>query len=67
VNFENLVSEKFSWQKGYLAFSVSDSNLERVVESIKQQREYHVGLSFEQEHRDLLRQHGVYPSVNTGS
>lgn len=67
VNFENLVSEKFSWQKGYLAFSVSDSNLERVVLSIKQQREYHVGQSFEQEQRDLLRQHGVYPSVNTGS
>lgn len=67
VNFENLVSEKFSWQKGYLAFSVSDANLEQVVERIKRQREYHIGFSFEQEQRELLRQHGVYPSVNTGS
>lgn len=67
VNFENLVSDKFSWQKGYLAFSVSDSNLERVSESIEQQREFHVGRSFEDEQRDLLRQHGVYPPVNTGS
>lgn len=67
VNFENLISEKFSWQKGYLAFSVSDSNLEQVVGSIQRQREYHIEQSFEKEQLELLRYHGVYPSVNTGS
>jgi Ni,Fe-hydrogenase III component G len=66
VNFENLVEEKFSWQKGYLAFSVSDSGLEKVVEYIKFQKEYHQNRSFEMEHNELLRMHGVYPSVSTG-
>ena len=66
VNFENLVAEKFSWQKGYLAFSVSDSSMEKVVEEIKRQKEYHCAKGYVEEHNDLLRMHGVYPSVNTG-
>ncbi len=47
----------FQWQGGYAAFSVSRSNLERVVEYIANQESHHRELSFQDELRALLRKH----------
>jgi len=47
----------FQWQAGYAAFSVSHSNLERVVAYIATQPEHHRKIGFQDEIRLLLRKH----------
>ena len=49
----------FSWQKGYGAFTVSSSQIEKVGDYIARQREHHSGRSFEDEFVGLLRRNGV--------
>ena len=49
----------FSWQEGYGAFSVSSSNLDRVIRYIQDQDAHHRKTNFEDEFRALLRKHGV--------
>lgn len=49
----------FGWQDGYGAFSISQSNLPRVVSYIANQRQHHASQSFEDEFRALLERHGV--------
>jgi putative transposase len=51
--------QKFGWQDGYSAFSVSKTIVPKVVEYIKNQREHHHGKSFEDEYLDLLRWHEI--------
>ena len=41
INQQDLLTEKFSWQPGYAAFSVSESNVEKVVQYIKNQKSRH--------------------------
>ncbi len=40
---------KFGWQEGYSAFSVSQSQLDRVITYIRQQQEHHRYTTFEEE------------------
>jgi putative transposase len=47
----------FQWQGGYSDFSVSQSNLERVIKYIANQDEHHRKMSFQDELRTLLRKH----------
>ena len=49
----------FQWQAGYGAFSVSQSQAERVRRYVESQQERHRRLSFQNELRQLLRRHGV--------
>lgn len=49
----------FAWQDGYGAFSVSRSEIPRVVEYIKNQREHHQERTFEEEFETLLKLHGI--------
>jgi putative transposase len=49
----------FFWQRGYGAFSVSPSQLEGVLRYIETQQEHHRTRTFQEEHRELLRRHGV--------
>lgn len=49
----------FAWQEGYTAFSVSQSNLERVTEYIAHQEEHHRKLTFQGEVLALLKKHGI--------
>jgi putative transposase len=50
---------EFHWQAGYGAFSVSQSALVEVRAYIRNQREHHRRLSFQDEFRAFLRRHGV--------
>ena len=52
------VSE-FSWQAGYGAFSVSESNVESVVNYIRNQEDHHRKVSFQDEYRKFLDRHHV--------
>ena len=49
----------FFWQSGYGAFSVSQSNIERVREYVASQEEHHRKVSFQDEFRALCRKHGI--------
>jgi REP element-mobilizing transposase RayT len=49
----------FSWQRGYGAFSVSQSNVASVVSYIEQQEEHHRTVTFEEEFRLFLKRYRV--------
>ena len=49
----------FSWQGGYGAFSVSESNRDAVIRYIQDQEQHHQRISYEDEFLALLKKHGV--------
>jgi putative transposase len=49
----------FSWQDGYGAFTVSQSQLGEVEEYIRRQREHHRLKTFQEEYRMLLDRHKI--------
>lgn len=50
---------KFYWQRGYSAFTVSKSQLDRVMNYVNTQKEHHQQRCFRQELRTLLLKHDV--------
>lgn len=52
INEQSLIHEKFSWQTGYAAYSVSESQLEKVYQYILNQKEHHKKNSFLQEYEE---------------
>jgi len=52
-------AKPFHWQSGYGVFSVSQSNVEAVIEYIRRQPEHHKTQSFQDEFREWLRQYHV--------
>jgi hypothetical protein len=50
---------RFSWQAGYAAFSVSQSNVEGVQKYIEGQEEHHRKMTFQDELRTLFKRHGI--------
>ncbi len=49
----------FSWQGGYGAFTVSESNRGAVIQYIRDQEQHHRLISFQEEFLALLKKHGV--------
>lgn len=49
----------FGWQEGYVAFSVSGSQVDTIKHYIDHQQEHHAKHSFESEFLTLLQKHGV--------
>jgi putative transposase len=49
----------FYWQGGYGAFSVSQSAVEEVREYIRNQREHHKRISFQEEFRAFLKRYEI--------
>ena len=49
----------FGWQRGYGAFTVSESNLDAVQAYIQNQEEHHLRMSFKEEFIVLLKKHGI--------
>jgi len=49
----------FSWQAGYGAFSVSESNIPQLRKYIEDQEEHHRKMTFQEEFRELCRRHGI--------
>ena len=54
------VNFKFSWGKGYGAFSVSESIIEKVVNYIKTQEEHHRKISFTEEYESFLSAYNLW-------
>jgi len=59
INDSGRVRGRFEWQSGYAAFSVSQSQVERVVEYIQAQAEHHREVTFRDEFLGLLRRHEI--------
>lgn len=51
--------KQFSWQAGYAAFSVSQSNVEAVAKYIGDQERHHRKMTFRDELRALFTRHAV--------
>ena len=62
INQELIGKNKFSWGRGYAAFSVSESQLEKVTQYIKNQHEHHKGKTFSEEYEALIRKYGLHYS-----
>ncbi len=60
INDNNLILGKFNWQRGYGAYSVSRSALERVAKYIEGQDEHHQEKSFSEEYREWAERYGVW-------
>ena len=50
---------EFQWQDEYAAFTVSESQLEKVLAYIRHQEEHHREMTFDEELRTLLQKHGI--------
>jgi len=59
INQLDLVRFKFAWQEGYGAFSVSESQLERVFQYIHNQKEHHSNKLFVDEYDEFIAGHGL--------
>ncbi len=59
INQENLLQVKFAWQKGYGAFSVSESAIGSVRDYIRNQERRHKKISFGEEYSLFLEKYGI--------
>lgn len=51
--------DRFSWQVGYGAFTVSASQLPRLIRYVRNQEEHHRTVTFEEEFIVLLKRHKI--------
>ena len=58
VNKNNLSKYKFEWQDEYIAISVSESNILKIREYIKNQHEHHRKKSFMEEYNKFIEKLG---------
>ena len=58
MNQNDFAPEKFAWQTGYGAFSVSESGIQKVYDYIKSQKEHHRLKTFEEEYISFLALYG---------
>ncbi len=59
INQNNLIANKFSWQTGYAAFSVSESVVDKVFHYIKNQKQHHQKKIFQEEFDDFIKLYGL--------
>jgi putative transposase len=51
--------EKFSWQSGYGAFSIHESQIESIQKYIQTQIEHHRKKTFQEEYLEILREYRI--------
>ena len=59
INEKRFVAGKFNWQKGFGAFSYSNSQMDRIVKYILNQENHHRKKSFREEYLEFLQKFGV--------
>ena len=64
VNEEHLTPFKFKWQRGYAAYSVSSTQVDKVKTYIQNQEEHHKRKSFRDEFKEWAVQYGVFDQTN---
>lgn len=58
INKQQLTAQKFAWQDDYFAVSVSESQVEKVVNYIKNQEEHHSKKTFDEEVEEFMEKYG---------
>ena len=58
INKNSLTSSKFAWQDDYFAVSVSESQVQQVIEYIKNQEVHHAKKSFADEVEEFMTKYG---------
>lgn len=58
INQHQLTTNKFMWQDDYFAVSISESNLQKVVNYIKNQEIHHAKKSFDDEVKEFEKLYG---------
>ncbi len=64
INAQDLLRTKFSWQRGYSAFSVSRSDVNRVRKCLLNQDQHHRTMSFSDELQSILKIYGFTGHVS---
>ncbi|MBU2886056.1 IS200/IS605 family transposase [Gilvimarinus agarilyticus] len=59
INQNNLTVDKFAWQTGYAAYSISQSVLDKAFHYIQNQKEHHQKKTFKQEYDDFSQLYGI--------
>ncbi|TWT37577.1 Transposase IS200 like protein [Posidoniimonas corsicana] len=59
INDGALLRERFAWQTGYSAFTVSNSQIDTVRRYLNRQAEHHKQTTYRDEVEALCRKHGV--------
>jgi hypothetical protein len=59
INEQNRLMDRFSWQEGYGAFTVSESQTAAVIRYVGDQENHHRTLSFKEEFVLILKRHEV--------
>ncbi len=53
INQNKIIPDKFAWQTGYAAYSVSESVVDKVFTYIKNQKQHHAKKTFQQEYDEF--------------
>lgn len=61
INDHYMLPDKFAWQTGYAAFSVSETVVDRVYLYIKNQKRHHANKTFQEEYDEYVKQYGWTP------
>lgn len=56
VNAKHFTNFKFQWQEGFGAFSYGHDGLDRVIAYVRNQKEHHKKLSFQEEYKAFLKE-----------
>ena len=64
INKNRIINAKFSWGRGYGAFSVSASQLKNVELYIANQKEHHKLKSFTEEYEMFISKYGMKYNIN---
>jgi REP element-mobilizing transposase RayT len=59
INEQKLLKGRFAWGRGYGAFSVSHSDLDRVANYVARQEEHHRRRSYSEEFELFVRRYGL--------
>ncbi|MBF4517085.1 IS200/IS605 family transposase [Flavobacterium sp. ANB] len=59
MNRGEFILEKFAWQTGYAAFSVSESQLDAAYNYIKNQKQHHLKKNGQDEFDEFVKLHGL--------
>ncbi|MFP4548972.1 MAG: IS200/IS605 family transposase [Fidelibacterota bacterium] len=59
INKQNIFNQKFSWQRGFGAFSVSASQFDVVKNYIKNQEDHHRSKTFKEEYDEWRKKYGI--------
>ena len=59
INEKKIIAGKFQWQEGFGSFSVSQSQLDKIIAYIDNQETHHQKTSFKQEYIEFLNSYKI--------